>query len=320
MTQLQTADTYTFELVHGVTRESVTHQNRYGIDLAADLYLPSGFDPAQIYPGLVVGPPYGGVKEQAAGVYASHLAARGFAALAFDPSYNGFSGGSARHLSSPELFAEDFSAGVDYLGSRPFVDRERIGAIGVCGSGSFAIAAAQIDRRIKAVATVSMYDISRVQRNGFHDSMTDADRNALLDRIGQQRWTDFESGDAALTPRGAPEEVDEHTDPISREFYEYYSTPRGFHPNSITAFTVTSTPAFMNLPLLGHIHTISPRPLLFVFGENAHSRYFSEDAYQAAAEPKEIHIVPGAGHVDLYDKTDLIPLDKLEAFFTEHLS
>lgn len=319
MTELQTANTYTFELAPGVTRETVTYPNRYGIDLSADIYLPTGFDPDQTYPAIVVGPPYGGVKEQAAGVHASQMAGRGFVAIAFDPSYNGFSGGSPRHLSSPELFAEDFSAGVDYLGTRPFVDRKRIGAIGVCGSGSFAIAAAQIDRRIKAVATVSMYDISRMQRNGFGDSMTDEDRDDLLDQIGQQRWADFENGHATLTPRGAPEEVGEDTNPISREFYEYYSTPRGYHPNAITAFTATSTPAFMNLPLLGHIDTISPRPLLFVFGENAHSRYFSEDAYQAASEPKEMHIVPGAGHVDLYDKTDLIPLDKLEAFFANHL-
>lgn len=163
-----------------MTRETVTYPNRYGIDLSADFYLPSGFDPDRTYPAIVVGPPYGGVKEQAAGVHASQMAGRGFVAIAFDPSYNGFSGGSPRRLSSPELFAEDFSAGVDYLGTRPFVDRERIGAIGVCGSGSFAISAAQIDRRIKAVATVSMYDISRMQRNGFGDSMTDKDRDALF--------------------------------------------------------------------------------------------------------------------------------------------
>jgi fermentation-respiration switch protein FrsA (DUF1100 family) len=320
MNSVQTTDQYTFGVLPGVTRESVTYSNRYGVVLAADLYLPAGFDPATRYPAIVVGPPYGGVKEQAAGVHANQLAGRGFVAVAFDPSHNGESGGEPRHISSPDLFVEDFSAGVDYLGTRPFVDRDRIGALGVCGSGGFAIAAAQVDRRIKALATVSMYDISRIVRNGFADSTSDEDRDAMLDGIGRQRWSDFEDGTVKLTERGAPTEVDENTHPIAREFYEYYSTPRGYHPNSITAFTVTSAPSFMNFALLAHVETVSPRPILFVIGENAHSRYFSEDAYAAAAEPKELYVVPGAGHVDLYDRTDLIPVDKLAAFFAEHLA
>ena len=313
-------DHYTFEIGPGVTRESVTYNNRYGISLSADLYLPPGFDRSTRHPAVVVGPPYGGVKEQAAGVHANQIAGRGFVAVAFDPSYNGFSSGDPRHVSSPDLFSEDFSAGVDFLGTRPFVDRDRIGAIGVCGSGGFALAAAQVDRRIKAVTTVSMYDISRIARNGFADALSDPERAGMLDAIGVQRWADFESGQPRLSDRGAPESVDENTNPIAREFYEYYSTPRGHHPNSITAFTLSSTPSFINFAQLDHIETISPRPILFVFGADAHSRYFSEDAYAAAAEPKERYVVPGAGHVDLYDRTDLIPVDRIAAFFNEHLA
>jgi len=317
-TQIRTSE-HTFDLLDGVTRQSVTYNNRYGITIAADLYLPRGFDADSVYAAVVVGPPYGAVKEQAAGVHANQLAGRGLVAVAFDPSHNGYSGGQPRHLSSPDLFTEDFSASVDFLGTRPFVDRTKIGALGVCGSGSFAIAATQADPRIKAVATVSMYDISRMQRNGFQDSATAEDRNAALTAIAEQRWADFVTGSAQLTGRGAPETVEEDTDPISREFYEYYSTARGYHPNAITAFTMTSTPSFVNFALLDNITDVTPRPILFVVGESAHSRYFSEDAYQAAAEPKELYVVPGAGHVDLYDLTDLIPVDKLASFFTENL-
>lgn len=199
------------------------------------------------------------------------------------------------------------------------MDRNQIGAIGMCGSGGFAISAAQIDRRIKAIATVSMYDMSRVQANGFKDSLTKEDRNRILDEIAEQRYAEFEGNEPALTPRGAPIGFDDNTDPIGREFGEFYSTPRGYHPNSITQFTVTSSMSFMNFPLLTYIKSISPRPILFIIGEYAHSRYFSEDAYKLAIEPKELFIVPNAGHVDLYDKTDVIPFDKLEAFFTENL-
>jgi fermentation-respiration switch protein FrsA (DUF1100 family) len=199
------------------------------------------------------------------------------------------------------------------------VDRERIGVIGICGSGGFALSAAQVDRRIKAVAPVVMYDISRNYSNGFRDSYTEEDRNRILDALAEQRYADFEGNPPVLTQRGAPIGFDEGTDPIGREFGEFYSTPRGYHPNAITQFTMTSGMSFMNFPLLTHIKSISPRPILFVVGEHAHSRYFSEDAYEAAAEPKEFYVVPNAGHVDLYDRTDLIPFDKLEEFFTEHL-
>lgn len=312
------SDNYIFELSSNVTRKSVLYKNRFGINISADLYIPTNFDETKKYAGLIIGAPYGGVKEQGPGIYAQSMAERGFVALTFDPSYNGYSGGEPRHISSPDLFVEDFSAAVDYLGTRSFIDRHKIGVIGICGSGGFGISAAQVDRRIKAVATVSMYDISRVAANGWKDSFTEEDRNKILDSIAEQRYEDFKAAQPALAQRGAPIGFDENTDPIGREFGEFYSTPRGYHPNSITQFTITSSMSFMNLPLLTHIKSISPRPLLFIIGEHAHSRYFSEDAFEMAAEPKELYVIPNAGHVDLYDKTDVIPFDKLESFFTEN--
>ena len=312
----------TFERSDKVKVEKVSYQNRYGIMVAGDMYLPADIDTDKKYPALIVGTPYGGVKEQGAGIYAQAMAEKGFVAIAFDESYNGESGGDERRISSPEIFVEDFSAGVDFLGTRSFVDRNKIGAIGICGSGGFALKAAQVDQRIKAVVTVSMYDMSRVKRNGWMDSMTDEERKEYLKQLGEQRWEDFENGTQALTPSfpGEPvETVPEGLDPITSEFFEYYAMERGHHPNSIGAFTKTSDMAFMNFPLLNYIETISPRPILFIMGENAHSRYFSEDAYEMAAEPKELYIVPGARHIDLYDKTNLIPFDKLASFFAENM-
>lgn len=305
-----------------VTVERVSYRNRYGISVSADLYLPKEMAKSKKYPALVVGTPYGGVKEQGAGLYAQTMAERGFVAIAFDESYNGTSGGEPRRSSSPEIFAEDFSAGVDFLGTRPYVDRNRIGAIGICGSGAFSLKAAQVDHRIRAVATTSMYDMSRVTRNGWMDSMTDEQRNQMLEQLGEQRWKDFENG-LPEVPEGFPSEpeesIPEDLDPITSEFFEFYAMRRGHHPNAPAAFTVTSSLAFMNFPLLNYVETISPRPVLFIIGENAHSRYFSEDAYEMAAEPKELYIVPGARHIDLYDRTDMIPFDKLNDFFTKAL-
>ncbi|WP_300601015.1 alpha/beta hydrolase [Niabella sp.] len=316
--EMKQEDYLTFKLSDKVTREQVTYRNRYGITIAADLYLPKDINTTKKYAALIVGTPYGGVKEQGAGIYAQSMAERGFVAIAFDESYNGESGGEPRRISSPEIFVEDFSASVDYIGTRLYVDRNKIGVIGLCGSGGFSISAAQVDRRIKAVATVSMYDMSRVKREGFKGSLTEEERNKYLDQIGEQRWTEFEGGKVKMN-LGTPETIDENTDPISREFAEYYRTPRGQHPNSNTEFTMTSDFSFMNFPLLNNIKSVSPRPILFIIGEHAHSRYFSEDAYALAAEPKELYIVPGAGHVDLYDRTDLIPFGKLETFFKEYL-
>ncbi|AKB49490.1 hydrolase of the alpha/beta superfamily [Methanosarcina barkeri str. Wiesmoor] len=312
----------TFELSEKVTVEKVSYKNRYGITVVADMYLSKDIDKSKKYPAIVIGTPYGGVKEQGAGIYAQNMAERGFVAIAFDESFNGESSGEPRHVSSPDIFVEDFSAGVDFLGTRPFVDRNRIGAIGICGSGGFAVTAAQVDPRIKAVATASMYDISSMIRDGFGKTMTDEQRAQTLVQLGEQRWKDFENGTPEV-PVGFPSEpadsIPEGLDPISSEFFEYYGMERGHHPNAGAAFTITSSMSFMNFPLMNYIDNISPRPILFIIGENAHSRYFSEDAYERAAEPKELYIVPGARHIDLYDRTDMIPFDKLESFFAKYL-
>jgi uncharacterized protein len=315
-------DYFTFKLSDKVSMEKVHYKNKYGITIAGHMYTPKNMDNSKKYPAIIVGTPYGGVKEQGAGIYAQTMAERGFVAIAFDESFNGESSGEPRHISSPDVFVEDFSAGVDFLGTRTIVDRNKIGAIGICGSGGFALTAAQVDHRIKAVATASMYDMSRVKRYGWVDTMTDEQQNKYLDQLGEQRWKDFENGTPQLTPQFPAvhlEKVPEGLDPISSEFFEYYATKRGHHPNSIGAFTISSDMSFFNFPLLNYINTISPRPILFIIGENAHSRYFSEDAYKKAAEPKELYVVQGARHIDLYDRMDMIPFDKLESFFRNYL-
>ena len=322
---LQGDDIYlTYELRDDVTLEPVQYKNRYGVTLAGHLFLPRDFDKTQKYPAVIIGTPYGGVKEQGAGVYAMNMAERGFVALAFDESFNGESGGTPSDVSSPDFFVEDFSAGVDYLGTLPFVDREGIGAIGICGSGGFALTAAQVDHRIKAVATASMYDISSMTRYGLGYYMTDDQRNQMLDQLGEQRWADFENGTPALPQGGWPVDgpataVPEGLPPVFAEFFEYYGMERGWHPNTIPNFTLTSAMSFMNFPLMSYLDSISPRPILFIMGENAHSRYYTEEAYEKAAEPKELVIIPGARHIDLYDREDMIPFDKLDSFFSEYL-
>ena len=314
----------TFELSENVNVEKVTYKNRFGIELVENLYYGKDMDKSGKHPALVIGPPYGGVKEQGPGVYANELATRGFVVLTFDPSYKGESGGEPRVTSSPEIFVEDFSAGVDFLGTRYFVDKEKIGVIGICGSGGFSITAAQVDLRIKAVATASMYDISSMIRDGFGKTITDEQKAATLIQLGEQRWKDFESGTPQV-PAGFPSEpadgIPEGMNPIMAEFFEYYGMKRGFHPNAGASFTTTSAVGFMNFPLMNYIDQVSPRPILFIIGENGHSNYYSEEAYKKAAEPKELYIVPGARHIDLYDGGDnnYIPFDKLESFFKENL-
>lgn len=301
-----------------VTSQKVAFYNRMGIQIVGDLYLPENFDAARKYAAIVSSHPFGGVKEQSGGLYAQTMAERGFVALAIDLSYNGESGGQPRHTATPEGYVEDLSAAVDFLGTRPFVERERIGMIGICGSGCFAMSAASVDPRIKAVATVSMYDMGRANRQGLNDVITLEQRKELLRQIGEQRWREAEGAPVAYGI-GTPEHPAED-DAVGREFYDYYRTPRGQHPSSTTATTLSSTPALMNFFPFANIELLSPRPVLFIAGEHAHSRYFSEDAYERAGEPKELYIVPGAGHVDLYDRTELIPFDKLAAFFTENLN
>ena len=312
----------TFEVDDNVAVESVRYKNRYGITIAADLYASKGIDKTKKHPALVIGTPYGGVKEQGAGLYAMTLARRGFVAIAFDESYNGESSGEPRHVSSPDIFVEDFSAGVDYLGTLPYVDREKIGAIGICGSGGFAVTAAQVDKRIKAVATASMYDMSRVNHYGWEDSMTKEQYDKMLDELAEQRWKDVDNGSPQYNPSFPEEEAEtkpEGIDPIYGEFWEYYAMERGHHSRARGGFTTTSNMAFIIFPLMNYIETVSPRPILFIIGEKAHSRYFSEDAYQRAAEPKELLVVPDARHIDLYDRPDCIPFDKLTDFFFKNL-
>ena len=312
-------DGYTFVLSDEVTRTSVRYANRYGIEIAADLYLPKNLDETIVHPAIVVGPPHGGVKEQGPGVYAQELARRGYVAIGFDPSYNGESSGQPRHVTSPEIFADDFSAGVDYLGTLPYVDRDRIGAIGICGSGGFALSAASVDPRIKAVATAAMYDISGVKRDGWQHSGSDEARREALSDAAAQRWADVDAAEAKLSPT-FPAEIPDGLDPITGEFFEYYVTDRGHHPRSIGGFTLTSEPAHINFGALRHLADISPRPILLITGDQAHSKWFSDDVYAQAAESKELVVVPGARHIDLYDRTDLIPFDKLDEFFTASLA
>lgn len=308
-------DHYIFELDENVTREKVYYFNRFGIEIAADLYMAKDADLTQQYPAVVVGPPFGGVKEQGPGVYANELAQRGFVVLAFDPAYHGYSGGHPRLAGSTSLYAEDFSAAVDYLGTREFVDRDRIGAVGICGSGGFALAAAGMDTRIKAVVTSVMYDIT-----GIMNQISGEQRQQMLEADSQQRWEDFENGTARQQlsyPEEPDTEMPEGLDPVTEEFYSFYGMERGHHPNALGNLTIASVPDTMNFPSLTHISEISPRPILFIAGENAHSLGYSEEAYENASEPKELYVVPDANHVDLYDQTDKIPFDKIENFLMD---
>ncbi|WP_064711488.1 alpha/beta hydrolase [Rhizobium bangladeshense] len=308
----------TFAQSDRVQHKKVSYVNRLGINLVADMYVPKSIDASQRHPALIVGHPYGGVKEQTSGLYAQTMAERGFITIAHDASYNGESGGQPHFISSPEAVVEDFSAGVDFLGLDPRVDRNRIGIIGVCASGAFALAAAQIDPRMKAVATVSMYDMGGAKWAWKGEEMKAEARIDMLAKIGEQRWA--EAAGAQKQYGALPEILTPETDAITREFFDYYRTPRGAHPRATTAMTVSGDPSYLHFRPFDHVDMISPRPVLLIAGENAHSRFFSEQAIEKAAEPKELFIVPGAGHVDLYDKADLIPWDKLKSFFDQHLS
>lgn len=313
---------YTFQLSDKVTRQRVTYKNRYGISISADLYLPKVHG-SETMAALAISGPFGAVKEQSSGLYANNMAERGFVTLAFDPSYTGDSGGEPRNIASPDINTEDFSAAVDFLGLQTFVDRNRIGVIGICGFGGFSLSATAVDKRIKAVATTSMYDMSRMMANGWEDKMTEKERSKMLEQMSQQRWKDAKNGTPGPGPRILPEKLDSNSNAIIKEYFDYYRTPRGFHknsPNSNGAWTATNAFPFMNFPLLTNIKEISPRPVLIIIGDHAFSRYFGEDAYKAASEPKELYIVPNAGHVDLYDKINLIPFDKLTSFFKENLN
>ncbi len=308
-----------------VTMQKVAFKNQYNMNVVGNLFIPKGLNQNTKNPAIIVGHPMGAVKEQSANLYATKMAEQGFVTLSLDLSFWGESEGQPRNAVSPDIYAEDFSAAVDFLGTRPFVDRERIGAIGICGSGSFVISAAKIDPRMKAIATVSMYDMGAANRNGLRHSQTLEQRKKIIEAAAEQRYVEFTGGETKYTS-GTEHKLDEKSTPIEREFYDFYRTPRGEYtpkgqsPELTTHPTLSSNVKFMNFYPFADIETISPRPMLFITGENAHSREFSEDAYKLAAEPKELYIVPGAvGHVDLYDRLNYIPFDKLTSFFTEYL-
>lgn len=319
--KMNTTEHYTFKLSDNVTRKTVTFKNRYGITLSGDLYLPKNAGNVKLS-ALVISGPFGAVKQQSSGLYANEMAKRGFAVIAFDPSYTGESGGEPRNLASPEINTEDFSAAVDFIGLQKNVDRNKIGIIGICGFGGFALNATAVDKRVKAVATTSLYDMTRVMSKGYNDSVTPEQRTKTLEDLSQQRWKDAENGNPAKGSRNLPETLKGDEPQFVKEYFDYYRTPRGFHANSLNsngAWLMTNPLSFMNMPILTYVKEISPRPMLLIAGENAHSRYFSEDIYKSAAEPKELMIIPNAVHVDLYDKVDVIPFDKLENFFTTNL-
>ncbi len=305
-----------------VTVEKVTFNNQYGMQVAGNLFVPKNLAPSSKNAALIVGHPMGAVKEQSANLYATKMAEQGFVTLSLDLSFWGESAGTPRNAVLPDLYTEDFSAAVDFLGTRSLVDRERIGVIGVCGSGSFVIAAAKIDPRLKAIATVSMYDMGAANRNGLKHGLTLEQRRHILLQAANQRYVEFQGGETVYTG-GTPLTLTGN--PIGDEFFDFYRTPRGqvtpagASPQTTTMPTLTSNVKFMNFYPFNDIETISPRPLLLIAGANAHSLEFSEDAYQRAAEPKELVIIPNAGHVDLYDRVELIPFAKLTAFFNSHL-
>ena len=310
---------YITTLDKNVTRKHVRFFNRYGIALAGDLYYRKDIDELQKYPSLIVGAPYGGVKEQGPCVYASELAKRGFVVLTFDQAFMGESGGEPRNVSSPDIFVESFSACVDFLGTKvSFVDREKIGVIGICGSAGFALSAAQCDTRIKAIATASMYDMTVASRLGM-DKLAVSEAK---DKLSRQRWIDAENGYPEYIPSFPEEPLDKVSEGIEEpnaEWFRFYAIKRGHHPNARGGFTTTSNLAMMNFKLLDYIDEISPRPILFIVGDRAHSKFFSEDAYKQAKEPKELYVVNDAEHIDLYDRVDRIPFDKLEEFFKTYL-
>jgi uncharacterized protein len=315
----------TFKVTDNIEVYKVRFKNQYNMLVAGHMFIPRNFNMNEQHAAIIVGHPMGAVKEQSADVYASNMANRGFITLAIDLSFWGESAGEPRNAVLPDVYAEDFSAAVDFLGTRSFVDRERIGIIGVCGSGSFVISAAKIDPRLKAIATVSMYNMGAANRNALNHSQTLEQRKQIIAEAAEQRYVEFTGGETKYTS-GTVHKLDKNTHPIQREFYDFYRTsrgeytPKGGSPELTTHPTLTSNVKFMNFYPFDDIETISPRPLLFITGDHAHSIEFSKDAYKRAAEPKELYIVPNAGHVDLYDKTDLIPFDKLEAFFKQYLN
>ncbi len=303
-----------------VDHTKVTFHNRYGITLAADLYAPK--NAGGRLPAIAVSGPFGAVKEQSSGLYAQKMAECGYLTIAFDPSFTGESGGQPRYVASLDINTEDFCAAVDFLSVQENVDPERIGIIGICGWGGMAVNAAAQDTRIKATAAMTMYDMTRVNANGYFDSENTADaRYAKKQAMNAQRTKDYFSGSYALAG-GVVDPLPEDAPQFVKDYYAYYKTPRGYHPRSLNSnggWNVTSSLSFLNMPILQYASEIRSAVLL-VHGETAHSRYFSEGVYEKlTGENKELLIIPGANHTDLYDRMDVIPFDKLDAFFRDNL-
>ncbi len=304
-----------------VRHEKVTFHNRYGITLAADLYAPKG--ETGPFAAIAVCGPFGAVKEQSSGLYAQEMAIRGFLTIAFDPSFTGESGGEPRYVASPDINTEDFQAAVDYLSTRPDVDPERIGIIGICGWGGMALNAAAIDTRIKATAAMTMYDMTRVTAKGYFDSEDSEEaRHAKRVAMNAQRTEDYKNGTYARAG-GVVDPLPEDAPDFVRDYYAYYKTPRGYHERSLNSnegWNVTSALSFLNMPILQYSDEIRSA-VLVVHGERAHSCYFSRDAFaKLRGENKELMIIPSAVHTDLYDRKDIIPFDKLESFFRQYLT
>ena len=302
-----------------VNHSKVTFHNRYGITLAADLYVPKNTEGR--LPAIAVSGPFGAVKEQSSGLYAQALAEMGFLTIAFDPSFTGESGGEPRYVASPDINTEDFCAAVDYLLSRDDVDAERVGILGICGWGGMALNAAAIDTRIKATVTVTMYDMSRVNANGYFDSMDADARYELRRQLNAQRTEDYKNGSYALAG-GVPDQLPDDAPWFVKDYYAYYKTSRGYHKRSLNSnggWNKTSALSFINMPLLAYSDEIRSA-VLMIHGEKAHSRYFSEDAFKKLkGDNKELFIIPGASHVDLYDNLEVIPFERIRDFFQSSL-
>ncbi len=302
-----------------VEHRKVSFHNRYGITLAADLYMPQKRTAS--LPAIAVCGPFGAVKEQCSGLYAQTMAKKGFIALAFDPSFTGESGGNVRNVASPDINTEDFCAAVDFLSTLPEADKERIGIIGICGWGGMALNAAAMDTRIKATVTSTMYDMCRVNARGYFDSMSAEDRYKALQTLNEQRTKDYESNTYARAG-GVVDPLPEDAPFFVKDYYDYYKTPRGYHPRSLNSndgWNVTSSLSFMNMKILSYSEEIKSA-VLMIHGEKAHSCYFSKDAFQKLkGENKELMIIPDAVHTDLYDQIDVIPFDKISDFFHTHL-
>lgn len=309
----------TFAQSNKVEHTKITFHNRYGITLVADMYKPKNSDGK--LPAIAVSGPFGAVKEQSSGLYAQTLAERGFLTIAFDPSFTGESSGEPRYVASPDINTEDFCAAVDYLSTRDDVDAERIGILGICGWGGMALNAAAIDTRIKATVTSTMYDMSRVNANGYFDSMDSDARYELRKQLNAQRTEDYRNG-TYKRAGGVVDPLPEDAPQFVKDYYGYYKTKRGYHVRSLNSndgWNVTSSLSFINMPILTYSNEIRSA-ILMIHGEKAHSRYFSEDAFKKlTGNNKELLIIPGANHVDLYDNLEVIPFDKIEKFFRDNL-